>query len=341
MSSLDRRIRTSGGISFPAAPALLDVYLRRVSTLFASMGKKFSRAELGLLQSLLEPRLQAGFEQSPYARIHLEWQPEDPPGTGIDYRIRLEGGTLEAGYDEWLRTKEPPLFGANPDAKLLHLTRELEGPRRHRILDIGAGTGRNTVALARAGYAVDALETTPGFCKALRRVARAERLPIEIIESNIFAPDLELGRERYSLVLCSQVTGHFRGNAELRALFERAATWTRPHGSLLVSAFVANDGFEPSQLAREYSQIAWSTCFTPRDLSEALRRLPLELVSDESAYEYEKAHQPAETWPPTSWFESWSRGFNCYRMKSGAAPMELRWLHYRKLEPKKRTRRRA
>jgi hypothetical protein len=76
----------------------------------------------------------------------------------------------------------------------------------------------------------------------------------------------------------------------------------------------------------------------PKDLARAAKDLPFELVSDEPAHAYEKAHQPAEAWPPTSWFEDWSRGYNCYGLKRGAPPMELRWLHYQKLTPKKRSR---
>ena len=330
LASLDRRIRSEGEISFPAAPALLDLYMRRLASLFASTGKRFSRAELSALRSLLEPRLRDGFEQSPHCRIHVKWQPEDPPGTGVDYRIWLVTGTLEAEYDVWASSREPPFFGAHPDAKLLHLVQALKNPGRQRILDIGAGTGRNTLALARAGYAVHALETTPAFCSTLRGVARAEHLPIEVIEANVLAPELVLGRARYSLILCSEVTGHFRGTADLRRLFERAARWTRKGGSLLVNAFIASQGFEPSSLAREFSQIAWSTVYTQKDLAQALRGLPFSQVSNEPAFAYEKAHQPSEGWPPTSWFENWSRGFNCYQVKQGLPPMELRWLHYRK-----------
>jgi SAM-dependent methyltransferase len=332
LAGLDRRVQTRGEISFPAAPALLDVYLRRLTTMFASMGKRFSRAELAALRELLASRLRDGFEQSTNARVHLSWEPEAHPGTGIDYRIWLASGSLEGEYDHWASTKDSPLFGARADAKLLRLAEELTPPRRHRILDLGAGTGRNTFALARSGYAVDAVETTPAFCKALRKTARAERLPIEVVQSNLLSPELELGRERYALVVCSQVTSHFRSTRDLRTLFERAATWTRAGGSFLVSVFVASRDALVTPLARELSQIAWSTVFTPEELAEATHELQLSLVSDESAYEFEKAHQPAEEWPPTSWFESWSRGFNCYRLKQGAAPMELRWLHYRKLE---------
>jgi cyclopropane fatty-acyl-phospholipid synthase-like methyltransferase len=208
--------------------------------------------------------------------------------------------------------------------------RGLQQPKRHRILDIGAGAGRNTLALARAGFAVDALELAPGFCQGLRRAARAERLPIEVIQSSLFAPELRLGRARYSVVVCSEVTSHFRGFDELRRFFELGAACTRRGGSLLTNVFLAEPGFEPTPAARELSQISWSTLFTRAQLAKATRGLGFLRVSDESVHDYERANQPADSWPPTSWFASWSRGFNCYRVSRGPAPMELRWLHYRK-----------
>lgn len=329
-ASLNRRIRSEGELSFPAAPTLLELYMRRLLAMFASMGKVFSRAERAALRDMLAPRLKDGFARSPHSRVHIQWQAEPPPGAGIDYKVWLETSSVEAEYDDWATSRQPPLFGANPDAKLLRVAQGLEHPSRHRVLDVGAGTGRNTMALARTGFTVDALEPTPAFCAALRSAARSERASIEVIQASVFAPRLDLGQGRYSLIVCSEVTSHFRGVDELRALFERAAHWLRPGGSLLLNAFIAEPGFEPAPLARELSQLAWSTVFTRKELARAARGLRLTRLSDESVHAYEKAHQPPDTWPPTSWYESWSRGLNCFRVKRGSAPMDLRWLHYRK-----------
>lgn len=334
MAALDRRVRSEGSISFPAAPSLLEHYLRRLSSLFAAMGKKFSRDELASLRAFLEPRLQAGFERSPHARIHVRWEPEAPPGTGVDYKIWLEDGSLEAEYAKWETSEGPPPFGANADAKLLQVVASLGKPARQRILDVGAGTGRNALALARAGFKVEALELTPAFCDALRAAASAESLPIQVIQSSVFADTLRLPHAKYALVVCSEVTSHFRGAAELRAFFERVAVWIRPGGSLLVNAFLADADFEPTTSGRELSQVAWSTLFTRPELAKATRGLGLTQVSDDSVHDFERANQPSEGWPPTSWFESWSQGLNCYRMQRGNAPMQLRWLHYRKRAPR-------
>jgi cyclopropane fatty-acyl-phospholipid synthase-like methyltransferase len=251
----------------------------------------------------------------------------------VDYRIWLETGTVQDQYEYWASTKEAPLFGTNPDAKIMDTARSLGSPpHSHRILDVGAGTGRNTLPLARAGYPTDALEITEAFCKTIKEAAKAENLPVKVIPGNVLDPDVRVDNKKYSLVVCTEVTSHFRGKAGLRTLFERASRWLRDDGLFLVNGFVATDGYEPDAFAREMSQIVWSTVFTRDELQEVCDGLPFALVSDEQVYAYEKEHQPPEGWPPTGWFEDWSRGYDCYGVKEGLPPMELRWLLYRKLK---------
>jgi 16S rRNA A1518/A1519 N6-dimethyltransferase RsmA/KsgA/DIM1 with predicted DNA glycosylase/AP lyase activity len=48
-------------------------------------------------------------------------------------------------------------------------------PTTHRVLDIGGGTGRNTLALARRGHPVDVVEMTPKFAELIRDDAQRDR----------------------------------------------------------------------------------------------------------------------------------------------------------------------
>ena len=72
----------------------------------------------------------------------------------------------------------------------------------------------------------------------------------------------------------------------------------------------------------------------PDDISDeiaaAAAGLPLELESDDSVYDYEKAHLPATAWPPTSWYAGWVSGQDVFDVPREASPIELRWLGYRK-----------
>ena len=62
----------------------------------------------------------------------------------------------------------------------------------------------------------------------------------------------------------------------------------------------------------------------------AAAELPLELVADDSVYEYEKAHLPDGAWPPTSWYAEWVSGLDVFDVEREQCPIEMRWLVYQK-----------
>jgi SAM-dependent methyltransferase len=331
LTRLNRHVRTTGEIALPAAPSLFEVYIERFVQLFVSLGKALNVDELARLRELLEPRLIEGFATSSSCRVHVKWEAEAWPGTGLDYRLWLETASLQEQYEQWAASKEPPLFGAHPDAKVMAVAESLGTLAQGRaILDVGAGTGRNTLPLARAGHTTHALEMTEPFCVTIESEASAQQLPVQVLRGSALAAELALGHGEYALVVCSEVTTHFRSVADLRTLFERAAECLCAEGLFLVNAFIAVDGYEPDVLAREVSQIVWSMMYTRDELAAVCEGLPFELVSDEEVYTHEKQQLPPENWPPTGWFEDWARGYNCFGLGDSEPPMRLRWLLFRK-----------
>lgn len=331
LKSLNRRVRTKGEISLPAAPTLLDLYVRRLALLFASMGKPLSKEKLQYLRSLIEPLLREGFEISPHCRVIVSWESEPRPGPGVDYIVRLERGTVAEQFQRWAETCTLPLFGIYPDAKVLDVASTLGAAGDAPILDVGAGTGRNSLPLARLGHPVDALDVTDALVKTIGEAADAEGLRVTPILGDVVDAKFDLEPGRYGLIVVAEVCSHFRGNDQMHLLFERCARWLRSDGLLLLNAFVAEDGYEPDQFTREMAQITWSTMYTRSDLAEALRCVPLRLVSDEPVYSYEKIRQPASRWPPTGWFEDWAQGYNLFELQNDQPPVRLRWLLYQAL----------
>jgi hypothetical protein len=131
------------------------------------------------------------------------------------------------------------------------------------------------------------------------------------------------------MVFLSEVVSHFRSGSQLRKMFEVAMRSLCSGGHLLFNTFIAMDGYKPDDMAREMSEIMWCRVFTRNEVNEAAAGL-LRGISDESALEYERAHCPADKWPPTGWYEGWSAGQDAFDLNASKVPMEIRWLVFQK-----------
>ncbi|MEO7096169.1 MAG: class I SAM-dependent methyltransferase, partial [Polyangiales bacterium] len=192
LSRVDRKWRTSGNVSVPAIPALLDLYMARFAAMFDALGKGFTDPELADLRALVATRLVDGFRESPHARFHLSWEPQDPPNPGVNYKVWFDTATVQEQYEHWAATRTPPLFGGNADGKVLDLAARYLDPTTAPALDLGAGTGRNSFPLARAGHPTHAVELTAAFVATIRETAAAEALPITALEGDVVRGELDL-----------------------------------------------------------------------------------------------------------------------------------------------------
>jgi 2-polyprenyl-3-methyl-5-hydroxy-6-metoxy-1,4-benzoquinol methylase len=316
-----------GELILPCVPALLDEYIRQIQGLLHNLGQTLQPEEITALHQALITQLEEGFRTSPNAHLIVSYKP--PIATaglsqGVKLDIKIKTESLEDHYHNWIKTREGPLFGSHPDAKVIAIASHLGNPANVPILDIGAGVGRNTLALARQGYPVDAIELTPEFAQKLAIAADAEELPINVIQGNILDPMLRPATARYKLAVIAEVVSHFREIDQVRLLLAKVRDALQPDGWLLFSTFLAVDGYEPDEVVRQLSQTAWSYILTRTELQSAMAGLSLEIVSDESVFEYEQQHLPKEAWPPTPWFRSWTQGRDLFPTE--ASLMELRWI---------------
>jgi SAM-dependent methyltransferase len=324
---LHRGSIVSGQISLPAAPGMIDDYVTMCDTVFAGVGVRFSADELAALKKVLEGQLAEAYAATPRSRIVISY--DSPIGRVLNYHVKAEWSTIENAYENWVATRQPPLFGTEPDARVWALAGESADPRTHPVLDIGAGTGRNALALARRGHPVDAVEMTPKFADIIRAEAEREGLNVRVVQRDVFATMNDLRRD-YQLILLSEVVSDFRTTQQLRGVFELAAGCLMPGGRLVFNAFLARPGYTPDSAARELGQQVYTTIFTRDELATAAGLLPLALVGDDSVYEYEKTHLPDGAWPPTGWYAGWVSGQDVFDIERESCPIGMRWLVYQK-----------
>ncbi|MGB3240396.1 MAG: class I SAM-dependent methyltransferase [Geitlerinemataceae cyanobacterium] len=320
---------TRGSWVLPCVPALEGDYADKIDRLFAILGQPLSPTELKRLQAGLAVELDKGFRASPYSRLVFRYQ--SVPGKGFACHVKAMVQTLEERCQYLVETHSEPLFGRYPDAKVMAVAATLPDAATSPILDIGAGTGRNTLPLARLGYPVDAVELAPAFATELQAALEGEGLSGRVIRGDVLDDRVSLRSDRYRCVILAEVVPHFHSDWQLRSLMEKMSEAMVSGGLLLFSTFLAVDGYEPDALALQLSRVTDAFVFTRSQLALALKNLPLQLISDESVVEYEQAHLPTSAWPPTEWFCHWASGRRLFALTREQPPVELRWILCRRL----------
>jgi SAM-dependent methyltransferase len=123
----------------------------------------------------------------------------------------------------------------------LPLWRELAAGVQGPLLDVGAGTGRVTLDLARRGASVVALDVDPELIAELRR--RARGLDVEAVSAD--ARDFSLPGRRFALAICPMQTVQLLGGPAGRARFlARARQHLAPDGILAMALADALESFD-------------------------------------------------------------------------------------------------
>jgi SAM-dependent methyltransferase len=131
-------------------------------------------------------------------------------------------------------------------------------PEGARVLDLGIGQGRNALPLARQGCQVTGIDTSQVAVDTVNRLAAAEDLPVKahLQDFLTYEPD-----RSFDVVLCFGLM-QMQDLAGCASLVERLHHWTRPGGTLFLTAWHLEDpAFD--RLCKEWERRSGRTFRSP------------------------------------------------------------------------------
>lgn len=139
---------------------------------------------------------------------------------------------LREGYALWAKT-----YDTTPNALIaveeLHVDALLAGISHDSVLDVGTGTGRYALRLARRGAHVAAVDPSPEILAIARRAAQGEHLDIDFAVGSL-GGGLPFASGVFDLAVCALVLCHIPDlDSAVRALHRV----TRPGGHVLLTDF--------------------------------------------------------------------------------------------------------
>ncbi|HET6821680.1 MAG TPA: class I SAM-dependent methyltransferase [Anaerolineales bacterium] len=136
--------------------------------------------------------------------------------------------SIQKAYNEWSHTYDTDQ-NLTRDLDEQILREELTNLRFKSILEIGCGTGKNTVFLAQRGTRVHALDFSEGMIQKARQKVKADHVRFSTADLTQRWPCED---RAYDLVVCNLVLEHIE---DLSVIFSEALRVLEPQGKFLVN----------------------------------------------------------------------------------------------------------
>jgi SAM-dependent methyltransferase len=134
-------------------------------------------------------------------------------------------------WNDWHRTHTSASRGSNADSLIEEFVGLLPDTKDHRILEVGCGQGREAIAMASMGFAVDAFDLSPLAVALAAKNAEDAGVAITVIEHDS-AELLPYFTNSFAGVF-AHLSLHYFDEATTRKIFAELARVTRPGGAIL------------------------------------------------------------------------------------------------------------
>ncbi len=139
---------------------------------------------------------------------------------------------------ERLYSETKNAFGGGKNEPTTFVTKLAERLKKGKVLELGAGQGRNSLWLARQGLTVDALELSEAGVKDIRENSEREHLPVSARSS-----DVRNGFEGEYDAIVSTYMGHHLTREEMLKVIAEMKAHTKPGGYNVLEVFTKEGDF--------------------------------------------------------------------------------------------------
>lgn len=135
---------------------------------------------------------------------------------------------IQNAYNEWSETYDAD-ENLTRDLDREVTRNELDDTRFDSILEIGCGTGKNTVFLAQIGTSVRAVDFSQGMIERAKEKALGENVRFSMMD---ITQPWDFPSQSFDLIVCNLVLEHIE---DLSSIFAEAARTLRPAGKFFIS----------------------------------------------------------------------------------------------------------
>lgn len=149
---------------------------------------------------------------------------------------------------------------------------ELIGTQKGMALDVGCGTGRISIQLAKKGFKVDAIDINPEILQMAKEFANEADVKINFFSLDVTKKHDLIRNRRYDLIICSEVLEHVENYKEIISnmydllKINGVLIITVPHDSSQYSILDTYGGhlrrYAISQLKQDLNKFRVVDCFT-------------------------------------------------------------------------------
>ncbi|MFG2296467.1 class I SAM-dependent methyltransferase [Streptomyces sp. NPDC048603] len=182
----------------------------------------------------------------------------------------------EAQREHWQRTygDHPGMYGAEPSGAAVHAAGVFRAAGAHKVLELGAGHGRDALYLAREGFSVLATDFSPAGLEQLRAAAAAQGVAerVTTVVHDVRGPlpltDASVDAVYAHMLLCMALS-----TEEIHALVGEVHRVLRPGGTFVYT--VRHTGDAHYRVGTGHGDDIWehggfAVHFFARDLVDAL-----------------------------------------------------------------------